>query len=203
MTFKYNFLVLLFASLCSLASIAQQKEISIAKSYEVVGRFSEALQYYKKAEARDKYLAEEERAELYKSLIYCYDKEKDAKNAVKYFEKIEKLEPLSDSLNIKYAELLRSNGEFIKSVKVYMELANKQKDERLKKNMLATLGWYNKNKNNKQPYKVSKTKIDVNGLSMGMEQYKDGIIIGMPKTTDGEMFYNLGFCKKIDSVIYE
>ncbi len=200
MTIKYYFLVLLFSSLYTVNTFAQKKEIAIAKSYEVTGRFSEALLYYKKAEARDKYLAEEERADLYKALIFCYDKEKDAKSAIKYFEKIEKLEPLSDSLNIKYAELLRSNGDFIKSVKVYMDLANKQTDERLKKNMLATLGWYNKNKNNTQPYKVSKTKIDVKGLSMGIEQYKDGIIIGMPKTTDGQTFYDLGFCKKIDSV---
>jgi len=200
MTLKYNYLVLFFSIFYSISSFAQQKEIAIAKSYEVVGRFSEALQYYKKAEARDKYLGEEERADLYKSLIFCYDKEKDVKNAVKYFEKIEKLEPLSDSLNIKYAELLRTNGEFIKSVKVYMDLANKQTDARLKKNMLSTLGWYNKNKTTNQPYKVAKTKINVNGLSMGMEQYKDGIIIGMPKTTDGQVFYDLGFCKKIDSV---
>ena len=200
MTFKYNFLVLLLASLYSFTAHGQQKEISIAKSYEVIGRFSEALQYYKQAEARDKYLAEEDRAELYKSLIFCYDKEKDAKSAIKYFEKIEQLEPLSDSLSIKYAELLRSNGAFIKSVKVYMDLANKQTDARLKENMLATLGWYNKNKNIEQPYKIAKTKINVNGLSMGMEQYKDGIIIGMPKTTDGQVFYDLGFCKKIDSV---
>ncbi|MCT4581958.1 MAG: OmpA family protein [Flavobacteriales bacterium] len=181
---------------------AQKKEIEIAKSYELMGRFSMALQYYKKAEAREKYLAEEEQVRLYKSLIFCNDKLKDYKNAEKYFEKIEKLQPLSDSLLVKYSEVLRTLGSHPKAEKVYRSLVNKQTDEVLKNNMLYALDWFKKNKSLKQPYVIGKTNINVQGLSMGIAEYNDGVIVGVPKLTDGVTFYNLGYCTKKDSVTF-
>lgn len=181
-------------------STAQKKEISAAKGYELMGRFSMAVQYYKKAEARDKYLAEEERIDLYKSLIFCNDKLKDYKSAEKYFEKIEALQPLSDSLSVKYSEVLRTLGSHAKAEKIYKALVEKQSDPFLKKNMLSALEWYKNNKNNKYPYIVAKTNINVQGLSMGVAEYKQGVIVGIPKVTDDGTFYNLGYCEKKDSI---
>ena len=166
----------------------------------MAGRFSMAVQYYKKAEAREKYLAEEERIGLYKSLIFCNDKLRDYKSAEKYFEKIEALQPLSDSLAVKYSEVLRTLGSHVKAEKVYKDLVAKQSDAFLKKNMTGALEWYKKNKNNKYPYIVAKTNINVQGLSMGVAEYKEGVIVGIPKVTDEGTFYNLGYCQKKDSV---
>lgn len=193
-------ILIVLSCLVGLNSFSQEKEISAAKGYELVGQFSTAIQFYKKAEAREKYLAEEERVSLYESLIFCSDKIKDYKNIEKYFEKIEVLQPLTDSLAIKYSEILRTNGSYAKAEKVFRDVANKQSDLELKKSMLSTLDWFKKNKSLKQPYKIAKTNINVQGLSMGVEEYKDGLIIGMPKTTDGTTYYNLGYCSLKDSV---
>lgn len=182
------------------SAIGQKKEINIAKSYELAGRFSMAIQFYKKAEARDKYLAEEERVDLYKSLIFCNNKLKDYKNSEKYFEKIEKLQPLSDSLSVKYSEVLRTLGNHVKAEKVYKDLVAKQSDALLKKNMLNALEWYKTNRTNTFPYIVSKTNINVQGLSMGIAEYNGGVIVGIPKMTDEGVFYNLGYCEKKDSI---
>lgn len=179
---------------------SQEKEISIAKSYELGGRFDLAIQYYKKAEAREKYLAEEERVQLYKSLIYCNEKLKDTKAEEQYFEKIVGLQPLSDSMAIKYSEVLRTLGNYNKAESIYLDVAKKQSDSQLKKNLTATLEWFKKNKSQKEPYEINKTNINVQGLSMGIQEYKDGVIIGMPKTTDGLTFYNLGYCTTKDSI---
>ena len=200
MNLKMKLILIVLSCLVGLSSFSQEKEISAAKGYELVGQFSTAIQFYKKAEAREKYLAEEERVSLYESLIFCSDKIKDYKNIEKYFEKIEVLQPLTDSLAIKYSEILRTNGSYAKAEKVFREVANKQSDLELKKSMLSTLDWFKKNKSLKQPYKIAKTNINVQGLSMGVEEYKDGLIIGMPKITDGNTYYNLGYCSLKDSV---
>lgn len=199
----YNHLRILLTlfSILLLGSIkSQQKEISIAKNYELVGRFSLAIQYYKKAEVREKYLPEEERVELYKSLIFCSEKLKDSKASVNYFEKIELLQVLSDSLAIKYSEVLRTEGNYNKAEKVYLDVVKRQSDNKLKSNMLSTLKWFKTNKTQKAPYEIKKTNIKVQGLSMGIQGYKDGVIIGMPTTTDGLTYYNLGYCTTKDSV---
>jgi len=186
----------------SYAVMAQKKEMSIAKTYEIAGRFSTAIQYYKKAEARDKYLAEEERAELYKSLIFCYDKEKDLKSMLKYFDKIAELQFMSDSLRIKQSEVLRTLGNYTKAEVVYKEVIKGQTNPDIKKNLQATLDWFKKNKDKKEPYIIEKTNINVSGFSMGIQEFNNGVIIGMPKVTDGQTFYNLGFCVKKDSLHY-
>lgn len=183
-----------------LTTNAQQNEISIAKSYELKGSFELAIQYYKKAEAREKNLAEEERVALYSDLAYCSEKIKDTKTTSSYLRKIQVLEPLSDSLALKYSEVLRTLGDHNEAEKVYLRVANRQTDERLKKNLLFALTNYKKNKSRNEPYEVKKTNINVQGLSMGIQEYKNGVIIGMPKTTDGQTFYNLGFCTTTDSV---
>jgi outer membrane protein OmpA-like peptidoglycan-associated protein len=194
-------IILLIVTLFVFSNVkSQQKEISIAKNYELIGRFSLAIQYYKKAEAREKYLAEEERVELYKSLIFCYDKIKDTKASVKVFEKIEDLQPLSDSLAIKYSEVLRTEGDYREAEKVYLNVVKMQSDKDLKRNMLATLSAFKRMKSQKQPYDIEKTNIDVQGLSMGVQEYKEGLIIGMPTTTEGLTYYNLGYCTTKDSI---
>ncbi len=201
---RYSLKSILFISVWAISLfnsvLAQKKEMAAAKELENGGRFSMALQLYKKAEAKDKYLAPEERVELYKSIIYCNTKLSNPKATEKYFEKIKDEEALTDSLAIKYSEVLRTLGKFPDAEKEYLAVANKQNDARLKANMLATLDWFKKYRNNIQPYKIARTNIKTDGLSMGVEEYKNGVIIGMPKKEEEQVFYNLGFSEKKDSI---
>lgn len=200
MNFNNRLILIVLSCLIGLTVFSQEKEMSTANGYELAGQFSMAIQYYKKAEAREKYLDEEKRINLYKSIISCSNKIKSFKGIEKYFEKIEVLQPLSDSLAIKYSEILRTIGSYTKAEKVYRNVVSRQDDIELQANMLSTLDWFKKNKSIKHPYKISKTNIKVQGLSMGVEEYRDGVIIGMPSNKDGTIYYNLGFCILKDSV---
>lgn len=179
--------------------LAQTKEIAKAIEKQKGAYYKEAIFNFETALANPK-LSEEQKVVVLKGLSESYEKTHNYKKAADHYGKYLAVNPNDVDKYLNYSSMLRSVGKVEEAKIFFLKYAEKQGDEALKTKFNNMIDWAEENGDNATPYIVALTNIKTNGISMGVSEFKEGVLSGQAQTEGIEegktIFYNLGYSKK-------
>ncbi len=141
---------------------------------------------------------EEQKVIALKGLAESYEKIHNYKKATDYYGKYLAANPNDLDKYLNYSSMLRTVGKVEEAKIFFLKYAEKKGDEALKTKFNNMIDWAEENGDNATSYVVAITNIETNGISMGVSEFKEGVLIGQAQSLDEgkTVFYNLGYSKK-------
>lgn len=176
---------------------AQLKEINLGVEKQKGAYYKEAISNFETAIVNPK-ITEEQKVIVLKGLAESYEKTHNYKKASEYYGKYLAVNSEDIEKYLNYSSMLRSVGKIEEAKIFFLRYAEKKGDEALKTKFNKMIDWAESNGDDATPYTIELTNIETNGISMGVTEFKEGVLSGQAQSADEgkTVFYNLGYSKK-------
>lgn len=190
--------------LISVFAQAQTKEINLGLEKQKGAYYREAIVNFETALTYPK-ISVEQKSAAHKGLAESYEKTHNYIKAAEFYGKYLATNSEDVEKYLNYSSMLRTVGKTEEAKVFFLKYAEKKGDIQMSTEFNEMIDWAEAHGDDATAFVVTPTNIATNGISMGISEFKEGVLTGLAQSTDEgvTVFYNLGYSKKTADNTFE